>query len=93
MSNSIDPRNRIEQALQKALLPVYLKVVDETAKHAGHAGAGRGGNFAVEIVSAAFEGKKAIERHRLVYAALEPVKDLIHALAIKAQSPQDIYSD
>jgi len=78
---------KIEQALKNAFHPVHLNVIDDSAKHAGHAGAKEGGHFTVDIVSAAFEGKKALERHRLVYAALAPLKGSIHALAIKARTP------
>ena len=74
---------KIEQLLTEALRPSYLDVVDESHKHAGHAGASQGGHYQVTIVSKAFEGKKLLESHRLVYQALEPVKSSIHALAIK----------
>ena len=80
-------KTKIEQALKDAFAPTYLNVIDDSAKHAGHAGAKEGGHFSVEIVSAAFAGKKPIERHRMVYEALKPLKHLIHALAIKASSP------
>ncbi|MBS0432603.1 MAG: BolA family transcriptional regulator [Proteobacteria bacterium] len=71
-----------------ALDPQSLEVIDEGHLHIGHAGEGSG-HFRVRIVSAAFVGKSAIERHRLVYAA---VGDLIgrgvHALAIEARPPE-----
>ena len=82
-------KTKIEQALKETFKPVYLKVIDESAKHAGHAVPGQGGNFAVEIVSDAFMGKKPLERHRMVYAALEPVKTSIHSLAIKVKTPRE----
>ncbi|MBI4310109.1 MAG: BolA family transcriptional regulator [Candidatus Omnitrophica bacterium] len=76
---------KIEQALKDAFAPVYLNVMDEGAKHIGHAGAKEGGHFRVEIVSDAFNGKKLLERHRMVYAALEHLKSSIHALSIQAR--------
>ena len=65
--------------------PTALSVSDESAKHAGHAQKGQGGHYTVEIVSASFDGKKSIDCHRLIYAALEPIKGSIHALAIKVR--------
>ncbi len=78
-------KTKIEQALKDVFQPVYLKVIDESSKHTGHASTGQGGNFGVEIVSPAFAGKTSLERHRMIYAALEPLKSSIHALAIKAK--------
>ncbi len=69
-----------------------LEVFDDSADHAGHAGAKEsgGGHFQAFIVSTAFEGKTRVARHRLVYDA---VRDLmpqrIHALAIVAQTPRE----
>jgi BolA family transcriptional regulator, general stress-responsive regulator len=73
---------KIEELLTRAFKPVYLQVVDESHKHIGHAGASQGGHYQVTIASKAFEGKKLLESHRMVYQALEPVKSSIHALAI-----------
>lgn len=80
---------RIEAALRAVLQPQLLRVIDDSHKHAGHAGARDGrGHFTVEIVSAAFAGRSAIARHRQVYAALgELMQTDIHALAIKARAP------
>jgi BolA protein len=76
---------KIEKILQETFTPQFLEVIDDSAKHAGHAGAKEGGHFQVNIVSSAFEGKKLIDRHRMIYEALKPVKHLIHALAIQAR--------
>jgi len=73
---------KIETLLTQAFRPTYLQVLDESHKHAGHAGASQGGHYQVTIVSKAFEGKKLLESHRMIYQALEPVKSSIHALAI-----------
>jgi BolA protein len=74
---------KIELLLKEAFKPVFLQVVDESYKHAGHAGASQGGHYQVTIVSQSFEGKKLLESHRMVYQALDPIKSSIHALAIK----------
>lgn len=76
----------IRQALQ-GLTPTHLDVIDESAAHAGHAGAdgtGRGTHFRVRIASPRFEGLSRVARHRLVYDALaEVVARGLHAVAIE----------
>ena len=70
--------------------PVRLDLVDESASHAGHAGASPGGNthWKLTIVSAAFIGKSTVARHRMVYQALgDLMQQPIHALAINARAP------
>jgi BolA protein len=81
----------IRAALQAALAPVSLDVVDESHKHAGHAGARDGrGHFAVAIVSEAFAGLAPLARHRKVYAALGDLMTTdIHALSIHARTPAE----
>jgi BolA protein len=79
-------RRRIEQALA----PERLELVDDSAAHAGHAGAAPGGNshWRVTVVSAAFAGKPMLARHRLVYRALgDLMQHPIHALQISARAP------
>ncbi|MCC8555531.1 BolA family protein [Xanthomonas hortorum] len=77
---------RIRTALQTALAPSELEVVDDSHRHAGHAGARDGrGHFNVRVVSAAFVGKAPLARHRAVYAAVgEMMQTDIHALSIEA---------
>jgi len=73
-----------------ALAPLRMELVDESAKHAGHAGAAPGGNthWNLTIVSAAFSGKPTVARHRMIYQALgELMQNPIHALAIRAHAP------
>jgi len=79
----------IRAALEAALAPQSLEVIDESHKHAGHAGARDGrGHFAVLIVSEAFAGLAPLARHRRVYAALgEMMQTDIHALSIQARTP------
>jgi BolA protein len=80
-------RSRLTQALQ----PTSLEIIDESARHAGHAGAASGGgHFIVHIVSAAFQGKYLIQRHRMVYDAVgNMLHTEIHALSIQAETPQE----
>jgi BolA protein len=75
-----------------ALEPVSLELVDESAQHAGHAGARPGGNthWRLAIVSPRFSGQSTMARHRMVYQALgELMQHPIHALAITARSPEE----
>lgn len=83
--------DRICAALQAALQPTALEVVDDSHKHAGHEGARDGrGHFTVRVVSPAFAGKAPLARHRAVYAALgEMMQTDIHALAIEARTPDE----
>lgn len=82
---------RIRALLADALQPLSLDVVDDSHKHAGHAGARGGqGHFGVDIVSAAFSGKSPLARHRMVYAVLgDLMQSDIHALAIRARTPEE----
>jgi stress-induced morphogen len=86
--------DRIRTRLTQALQPDSLEIFDESAKHAGHAGAASGGgHFIVHIVSAAFQDKSLIQRHRLVYDALgDMMQRDIHALSIQAATPGEFQS-
>ncbi len=80
----------IRARLTEVFAPDALNIIDDSAKHAGHASAGGAGHFVVEIVSEAFEGKSPIQRHRLIYEALEAaMHSEIHALGIKASTPAE----
>jgi BolA protein len=81
----------LRQKLEEELKPVRLEVVDDSAKHVGHAKAGGGGHYRVFIVCPAFSGKPLIARHRMVYAALsEQMRSEIHALSIVAKAPEEV---
>jgi BolA protein len=81
----------IRSRLEAALEPDELEIVDDSHRHAGHAGARDGrGHFQVRILSRRFAGKKTVERHRMVYAALGSLMQTdIHALGLLALSPDD----
>ena len=76
----------IETRLRADLGATEVRVVDDSAAHAGHGASGA--HVAVVVVSAAFAGKSTLQRHRLVYAALaDEMKGPIHALQITARAP------
>ncbi len=77
--------------LESAFTAASVSVQDDSARHAGHAGARDGaGHFIVRIESQAFTGRSRIERHRMVYEALaDMLPREIHALNIEAISPDD----
>ena len=78
---------QLSQRLHARLQPSLLEVLDESATHAGHAGAngtGFGTHFRVRIASPLFTGRSRVARHRLVYDALQDFMDQgLHALAIE----------
>jgi BolA protein len=81
----------IRIALQRELGPSSIEIFDDSARHAGHAGAREGGHFRVMLVSSAFNGRAQLERHRLVYAAVAPLMGRgIHALNIVARTPEEV---
>jgi len=81
----------IRERLTNCLQPTELDIVDESAKHAGHAGAASGGgHFIVTITASAFQDKTLIQRHRLVYDAVDDIMHReIHALSIQAKTPEE----
>ncbi|HEV8315267.1 MAG TPA: BolA family protein [Burkholderiaceae bacterium] len=81
---------RIEEALRAAFAPSVLEIRDDSAQHAGHAGAREGGHYTVILVSERFAGLSRVARHRLVYDSLGPLMRAgIHALAIEARTPDE----
>ena len=82
----------IRSKLSDALSPDSLEIEDESAKHAGHAGARPGGesHFRVTIVSAAFTGHSRIERQRMIYGILaDELAGPVHALALATRTPEE----
>ena len=84
-----DVVREVERRLTEKLAPVHLEVVDDSARHAGHAGNVVGGShLIVTVVAECFEGKGRVEQHRLVYDALEGlIGSRIHALGLKTAPP------
>jgi BolA protein len=84
--------DRIREKLSAALAPTLLELSDESALHAGHAGAASGGgHYRLKIVSNRFEGLKLVMRHRLVYDSVHDMMHTeIHALAITALAPSEL---
>jgi len=86
--------NRIQAMREKlaALNPSVVEIIDESDKHAGHAGSrDGGGHYLLQIISAEFAGKATLARHRMIYLALgEMMKCEIHALNIQANTPDEL---
>jgi len=74
------------------LEPEHIEIVDESALHAGHAGArSGGGHYQLTLIAAAFTGKNSMERHRAIYQALgDLMSTRIHALSITALAPGEL---
>lgn len=84
-----DMADRMRERLA-VLAPSLVDIEDDSALHAGHAGARDGGHYRLHIVATAFAGKTTVARHRLVYDALgDLMRSGIHALAIRAQTPDE----
>ena len=87
---SLPTTEALTQRLQERLAPAFLEVIDESAAHAGHAGAhpsGRGTHFRVRLGGDALARLSRVQRHRLVYDALQDFIDQgVHALAIEVVS-------
>ena len=81
----------IRERLTDKLQPTELDIIDESARHAGHAGAASGGgHFIVTIRASAFKDKTLIQCHRLVYDAVDDIMHSeIHALSIQAKTPKE----
>ena len=84
-------KERIRASLTTGFAPIALEVIDESDRHAGHAGAAPEGetHFRVKIVSAAFTGMGRVARHRAVTTALAAeFAGGLHALSIEALEPE-----
>jgi len=83
--------DQVRAAVEAALAPESLEVIDDSHLHAGHAGAREGRHFSVQITSARFTGLARVARHRLVYDSLGPLAAQgVHALAITAKAPGEL---
>ncbi|MBB5688411.1 BolA family transcriptional regulator [Roseomonas alkaliterrae] len=83
---------RIRAALESAFAPARVSVTDDSARHAGHAGARPGGqtHYSVEVVSPAFAGLSRVARSRAVHEALAAeFADGLHALALRLRTPEE----
>jgi len=82
---------RIRSLLVETYSPAEIEVRDDSALHAGHAGArDGGGHYSLRIVADAFAGHGTVARHRMIYQALgDMMKKEIHALAIKAMTAEE----
>lgn len=83
---------RIETQLQALFTPIAFELSDDSAKHAGHAGAAPGGetHYRLRLVSASFEGLSRVARQRLVYQALREEFDRgLHALSLELKTPAE----
>lgn len=86
-------RERLIEQLRASLSPTSIDVVDESHRHAGHAGARPGGetHYHVEIVSARFAGMSRIARHRLVHEIVhDEFENGLHALSLKLLTPEEV---
>ena len=85
--------NEVEAQVRERLAvlsPLRLEVIDDSALHAGHAGARAGGHYRLLIVSREFAGKTTLQRHRLIHDALgELMRSRIHALSIRSLTPDE----
>jgi BolA protein len=90
-----DRLEQIRERLTATFSPMDCQLHDESALHAGHAGAASGGgHYRIRLVSADFEGQSRIARHRLVYDCLRDMMHAdIHALAIIALAPSEVSTE
>ena len=82
----------IRTRLEHTLSPARLDITDDSHQHKGHAGAASGaGHFSVVIVSDKFSGQNPVQRHRMVYLAVnDMMPGEIHALSIQALAPEEV---
>lgn len=92
MTESSHRIEKIRHSIESSLKPSSLEIIDQSHRHAGHAGARDGrGHFDVRVVSELFKGKLPLARHRLVFAAVGNLMETdIHALSIKALCPDEV---
>jgi BolA protein len=90
MHTTEDSLMLIRHSLTQTLHPLVLIINDDSHLHIGHSSAKGGGHFSIQITSAAFAGKTPVQRHQMVYQALEDLmKTDIHAISITAKAPNE----
>jgi BolA protein len=92
MKQGANMTSRLRAKLEAALSPLALDIEDESAKHAGHAGAREGGetHYRIRIVSESFAGLSRVQRQRKVYAAVaEELAERVHALSLVTLTPEE----
>ncbi len=85
-------QDRLRAALEAAFAPLSLEIIDDSARHAGHAGAQPGGetHYSIRLVSAAFAGQSRVARSRAVHDVLaDEFRDGLHALSLTLRSPAE----
>jgi len=87
----MDRIEAIRQRIVRQLSPEQVDIQDESSLHRGHAGAAAGGgHFRIRIISASFVNQSLLERHRMVYQAVNDLMPAeIHALSIQALTPEE----
>jgi len=90
--SKVDERKqRLRQHLESSFHPLELEIQDDSMQHMGHAHEGSG-HFSVRIVAPAFATQSLLQRHRMIYAALDDLLQTdIHALSIKALAPGELH--
>jgi len=84
-------REKMIRKMKDELAASAIEVIDDSWKHAGHKAAGGGGHYTLHVVSEHFEGVSLINRNRMVFEVLkEEIGGEIHALVIKAKTPQEV---
>jgi BolA protein len=93
MKQGVNMTSRLRAKLEAAFSPLALDIEDESAKHAGHAGAREGGetHYRIRIVSQSFAGLSRVQRQRKVYAAVaEELAERVHALSLVTLTPDEV---
>ncbi len=87
----MDRVEAIRQRITESLSPSTLEITDDSHLHKGHAGAASGaGHFTVNVIADVFKDKSLIERHRMIYQAVNDLmRTEIHALSIQAKTPEE----
>jgi BolA protein len=86
-----ETQEKIRRKMIEQLEAKVVEIVDESWKHAGHAGASAGGgHFILRVVSKRFEGVSRLNRNRLVFQTLaQEMQGEIHALSVSALTPEE----